>query len=146
MTLLYSLIHITVITSQHNATLVLRLGDWAGLPLRWNEMILSVLDQLCTEHNFTSLLLWDFGQQFASQVIRLQLNKAHWAGVDITSWVLVHYKDDLFMYKDSQDAMVVQPCSNFSVTQIARLMGPPWGPSGGNRAQVGPMNFAIWVV
>ena len=32
---------------------------------------------------------------------------------------------------------------------IARFMGPTWGPSGGDRAQVGPMlapmNFAIWV-
>ena len=27
---------------------------------------------------------------------------------------------------------------------MARFMGPTWGPSGADRAQVGPMNFAIW--
>ena len=29
---------------------------------------------------------------------------------------------------------------------IARFMGPTWGPSGADMTQVGPMNFAIWVV
>ena len=27
---------------------------------------------------------------------------------------------------------------------IARFMGPTWDPSGADRSQVGPMNFAIW--
>ena len=31
-------------------------------------------------------------------------------------------------------------------TQIARLNGPTWGPSGVDRTQVSPMIFAIWVV
>ena len=30
-------------------------------------------------------------------------------------------------------------------TLIARFMGPTWGPSGADRTQVDPMNFAIWV-
>ena len=30
-------------------------------------------------------------------------------------------------------------------TQIARFMGPKWGPSGADRTQVGPINLAIWV-
>ena len=25
-------------------------------------------------------------------------------------------------------------------------MGPTWGPSGADRTQVGPMNFAIWYI
>ena len=29
---------------------------------------------------------------------------------------------------------------------IARFMGPTWGPTGADRARVGPMNFAIWAM
>ena len=32
----------------------------------------------------------------------------------------------------------------YQTTQIARFMGPKWGPSGADRAHFGPINFVIW--
>ena len=37
-------------------------------------------------------------------------------------------------------------CQSTLIPQIARFMGPTWGPTGTDRTQVGPMNFAIWVM
>ena len=38
------------------------------------------------------------------------------------------------------------PLLRVGIALIASFMGPTWGPSGADRTQVGPMNFAIWAV
>ena len=59
-----------------------------------------------------------------------------------------------YLYKKSEtdklvkDAMKCsdEQCMGWIIPLIARFMGPTWGLPGADRAQVGHMNFAIWVV
>ena len=49
----------------------------------------------------------------------------------------------LTLYNESMQLKTPPDITTLRETQIARFMGPTWGPSGSCRPYVGPMNLAI---